>query len=145
APLHLNVHAQSRLTRTAAQGGPPKARAWVDQETVFVNQTFYINIEGRGEQVTIPALTNIEGLRINPRDVRQSSSFTLSSSGAMQRTERRSFAAVAHRTGTITVPEIDVIVDGQVHSTAPFEINVVEPSPASQPQQRSEGLTIDEA
>lgn len=144
APLHLNVQGRQVGATLAAQTGPSKARAWVDQKTVFVNQTFYINIEGRGEQVSIPAITNVEGLRINPRDVRQSSSFTLGSSGAMQRTEKRSYGAVALRPGTFTVPEIDVIVDGQVYSTPPFEITAVEPSPASQPQRGGE-LTIEDA
>ena len=145
APLHLNVQPRQRGMRTGAQGGPPKARAWVDQKTVFVDQTFYIHIEGRGENVTIPAITNVDGLRINPRDVRQSTSFTLISGGAMERTEKRSYAAVALSPGEYTIPEIDVIVDGQVYSTPPFEITAVRPSPASQPQRNSNELTVDDA
>lgn len=108
----------------------PSVKASVDRTTVSVGRTFVLNIEASGDSVGIPAIPDIDGLEIDKRPPRTSSSTQISminGRSSIVRTIQYGYYARATRVGMVTIPAISVEVDGQTLSTEPILLTVAAP------------------
>ena len=120
---------------------PSPVRLWVLDKNVSVGKPFWINLEASGAEIALPATLNIEGIEIDPRNVRTSSSFSFGS-GRMKTTEKKGYYATATRDGTITIPPIELRVSGRMVKTEPIDLTVAKGNVVSapRPQARSQPL-----
>ena len=127
-PITLNV-------LPPPEGTPPRpnpVRAWVSESEVAVGEPFWIYLEATGSEITLPGTLEIEGITIDPRNSKQSMSFSSGRRG-QGTTKKRGFYAVATRPGKITVPPIEIRVSGRTFETEAIEITAEESTVASVP------------
>ncbi len=138
-PIRATINGKAIQTEAIvleAKAAPPgstaeaNARAWVDEPTVSVGQPFWINVEARGIQIELPEMIEVDGLDIDPVNLRRS--LQQNQEGQVA-TAKRGYLAVARRAGPITVPPIEVKVTGRVVKTNPIELNASAIRTAQQP------------
>lgn len=95
---------------------PIPVRAWVSENQVEVGKAFWIYVEASGAEIRLPEMIEVEGVVIDPRNSQRSSSFTFGREGQRTRV-KRGFYAVPTREGSITIPEINVQVNGRMVKT----------------------------
>lgn len=122
----------------------PSVRASVDRTTVSVGRTFVLSIEASGDSVGIPAIPDIDGIEIDKRPPRTSSSTQISminGQSSIVRTIQYGYYARATRAGMLTIPAISVEVDGQMLSTQPILLTVTNPQQPATPDTGARGGT----
>ncbi len=137
-PITLNV-------LPPPEGQPPRpspARAWLSDSQIAVGRSFWIFIEAIGFEIQLPETLEIEGIVIDPRNSRRSSSFTFGSQ-VQSMTERRGYSAIATRPGKITIPPIEVRVSGRIVKTDPIEITAWDSTIARVPSSQGTSRAVE--
>lgn len=117
-------------------------RATVDNPAVYRGDPVTLTLTASGEDIQFPPLVEIAGYRIESRGTSRNISMI---NGTTTRTiEQR---LVFTPTDDVTIPSIDITVDGSVEHTLPLQVKVLEPqaAPAGAPVQMLMTLSKDEA
>lgn len=107
----------------AAQGQEASVRARVETPIQTVEKAFWIFVEATGSSVGTPVIPEVEGLIINRISPRISQSFAMSA-GLTRQTIRSAYHATAIRSGAITIPPIEIVVNGKKMLTQPILLTV---------------------
>lgn len=118
----------------------PRVQASIDRTEVSVNEPFLITIRAQGSRVAEPVIPHSPDIRFDRSPLTQSSQTMVSmlnGQATMMEIKERSFRAWAQRAGELTMPRIQVRIDGEVYMTDELTITAVEPDPnakLAQPQ-----------
>ncbi|MCH7959829.1 MAG: BatD family protein [Candidatus Hydrogenedentes bacterium] len=107
----------------AAWGQEARVSAWVETPIQTVEIPFWIFVEATGSTVGTPVIPDVDGLIINRTSPQTSQSFAMSA-GATRQTIRLAYYATAVRSGAITIPPIEIVVNGKKMSTEPVLLTI---------------------
>lgn len=128
----------------AAQGGP-QVTASIDRTQVVVNEPFLVTIRAQGNRVAEPVIPHSQDIRFHREPAFRTNSTSVQIVNGQAITveiRQRTYRAWALRAGALTLPRIEVRIDGQTYLTDELEITAVEASaPVAQPQQPQRGTT----
>ncbi|MCX5771772.1 MAG: BatD family protein [Candidatus Hydrogenedentes bacterium] len=117
-----------------AAGDAAPVRAYVDETTVTAGAQFMLVIEINGRADELPTMPAVDGLQISARPSTQSTQMEFSSATntAVSR-QKYGYAVYATKPGKITIPPIQIKVEGKAQTTEPIDLTVQD---ASVPQVR---------
>jgi hypothetical protein len=125
---------------TASASAQPRVQASIDRTEVTVNEPFLITIRAQGPRVADPVIPHSPDIRFDRSPLTQSSQTMVSmvnGQATMMEIKERSYRAWAQRAGQLTMPRIQVRIDGEVYMTDELTITAVELDPnatLAQPQ-----------
>jgi hypothetical protein len=112
---------------------PIQVEAVVEQSSVYVGEPFILTIRVSGsDQVQQPDLSGIKGVSVKYQGGSQNNSSSITIiNGKMTQDVRRGFVfsyqLTPLKTGTLTIPALTVMADGQTVRTRPVHVNVLAP------------------
>lgn len=101
--------------------------ATVDNPAVYRGDPVTLTLSASGEEIRFPPLTEIAGFPIESRGT--SRNLTMVNGKTSRSIEQR---LVFTPTADVTIPALDITVDGTVEHTAPLSVKVLEPQAAPQ-------------
>ena len=107
----------------AAWGQEARVSARVETPIQTAEISFWIFVEASGSTVGTPVIPEVDGLIINRTSPRTSQSFAMSA-GTTRQTIRLAYHATAVRPGSITIPPIEIVVNGKKMLTEPILLTI---------------------
>lgn len=103
----------------------PKIRLYVDNPKAIKDKPFWLNLEASGTGIKMPRSLNIDGLIIDPRQVKRSNAYSWNN-GTVLEMVKMQYYAVPQRIGTLKIPPVEARVNGLVVKSNDLTIDVVD-------------------
>lgn len=113
-----------------AQEARASARVYTEPKTVYAGRPFQLKLQASGRNIQFPSLPPIAGLTLDLRQRPSMSSQTSIVNGrARVRNEELGYRATAPRSGKVTIPALEFMIDGKPVRSAVLEFTVKDAPP----------------